>query len=375
MHQGGTWVISRGARGLSSASFDRHAWKMTSVAVLDVVTPEPPVSRASDFAALCERITAAGLMKRRHGYYIAKVSLTVGFYIACWVAFAFVGASWWQLAVGVALAFGTTQVAFLGHDFGHRQIFRTRRPSEVAGLVLGNLGVGMSYGWWMSKHTRHHANPNHEDEDPDVAIGALAWTPEQAQSRTGFMKFMARWQAYIFFPLLFLEGLNLHVAGIKEVMTVPLRHRKWEATLLVAHLIIYLTAVFLVLPVGMGFAFIAVHQALFGFYMGCSFAPNHKGMPILTADDNLDYLRKQVLTSRNVAGGPVTDFMLGGLNYQIEHHVFPSMPRSNLHKAQPIVREFCRERDVSYMESSVYDSYAMGLAYLNEVGKSVQDSK
>ena len=61
--------------------------------------------------------------------------------------------------------------------------------------------------------------------------------------------------------------------------------------------------------------------------MGCSFAPNHKGMPVLSAGHTLDFLRKQVLTSRNIRGGWFVDILLGGLNYQIEHHLFPSMPR------------------------------------------------
>ncbi|HEY2791711.1 MAG TPA: acyl-CoA desaturase, partial [Micromonosporaceae bacterium] len=220
------------------------------------------------------------------------------------------------------------------------------------------------------KHTRHHANPNHEDQDPDVAAGALVWTQSQAQSTSGAMRWLARNQAYLFFPLLFLEGLNLHVVSVKEVLTTSMRHRRTEAILLVIGFAAYLTAIFTVLPIGMAFAFIAVHQALFGLYMGVSFAPNHKGMPILTADDELDFLRKQVLTSRNVNGGPIVDFMLGGLNYQIEHHLFPSMARSNLHKAQPIVEEFCREIGVSYLSADAVDSYKQALSYLNEVGHS-----
>ena len=63
--------------------------------------------------------------------------------------------------------------------------------------------------------------------------------------------------------------------------------------------------------------------------MGCSFAPNHKGMPTIAPEEELDFLRRQVLTSRNVRGGLLTDFALGGLNYQIEHHLFPSMPRGS----------------------------------------------
>ncbi len=340
----------------------------TGVEIVDSTTPAP---RGSDFAQLSQRIAAAGLMKRRPGYYTAKVIATVGMYAAGWVAFAFVGASWWQLGIAAFLAFAYTQVAFMGHDTAHRQMFRTRTPSEVTGLLLGGLGVGMSFSWWSSKHTRHHANPNHEDHDPDVEGGPLVWTRGQAGARRNWLsRFLTRRQGTLFFPLLLLEGLNLHVAGIKEIVSTPdMRHRRWEAVLMTAHIAIYLTAVFWVLPVGMGFAFIAVHQALFGLYMGSCFAPNHKGMPVLTAADDLDFLRRQVLTSRNIKGGVLVDFMVGGLNYQIEHHLFPSMPRANLRKAQPIVSAYCAEIGVSYLQSGLISSYQQALSYLNDVGQ------
>ena len=107
------------------------------------------------------------------------------------------------------------------------------------------------------------------------------------------------------------------------------RNRAWEATLLGVHAAAYLTAVFLILPPVKAVAFIAVQQGLFGLYLGCSFAPNHRGMPILAASDKTSFLRRQVITSRDVRGGWLTDFALGGLNYQIEHHLFPSMPRAS----------------------------------------------
>ena len=112
-------------------------------------------------------------------------------------------------------------------------------------------------------------------------------------------------------------------------------------SLLAAHILGYLTAVFLVLTPLQGLVFIAVHQGMWGLYMGLAFAPNHKGMPIIPAGQKLDHLHKQVLTSRNVRGGRIVDYALGGLNYQIEHHLFPKMPRPNLRRAQPLVRAYC----------------------------------
>jgi fatty acid desaturase len=91
-------------------------------------------------------------------------------------------------------------------------------------------------------------------------------------------------------------------------------------------------------------------------------------MPLLTASDQTDFLRRQVLTARNVRGGWLTDFALGGLNYQIEHHLFPSMPRPSLRRAQPLVAAFCAERDVPYLETSLLASYAQALGHLAAVG-------
>jgi fatty acid desaturase len=331
--------------------------------------PAPGRSRGSDYADLLRQVQRAGLLGRRPGYYLAKIAVTAGLLVAGWVAFVAVGDSWWQLAVAVFLAFVFTQVGFIGHDAGHGQIFRSRRANYLLGLAHGNLAIGLSYGWWVDKHIRHHAHPNQEGKDPDIGDGVLAFTDRQAHASHGPIRFIARHQRYLFFPLLMLEGMQLHVASVRALTGRRLRHRAWETLLLAIHAGGYLAAVLLVLPPVKAAVFVAVQQALFGLYLGCSFAPNHKGMPILTGDDQTDFFRRQVLTSRNVRGGPLTDFVLGGLNYQIEHHLFPSMPRPNLRRSQALVRDFCRQRGVAYHQTTLLRSYAQALDHLHEVGR------
>jgi fatty acid desaturase len=335
---------------------------------------QPPPSEGSGpggslFGLLLKQVREAGLLERRPGHYARRIAATAVLLAAGWTAFFLVGDSWWQIGVAVFLAFVFTQLAFIGHEAGHQQITAGRRSNEVFGLLHADLAVGLSYGWWVDKHNRHHAHPNQEGKDPDIENGALAFTAGDAGRWGPVARTVYRYQAYFFFPLLLLEAMNLHVASVRAVATGRLaRHRRWEVTLLAAHVAGYLAAVFLVLSPLKALAFIAVHQGLFGLYLGCSFAPNHKGMAILSADDRTDFLRRQVLTSRNVRGGRLIDYLLGGLNYQIEHHLFPSMPRPNLRRAQPIVRAFCEQHDLAYCETGLFRSYAQALRHLDTVG-------
>jgi fatty acid desaturase len=204
------------------------------------------VIRGSDYAELSRRIRQAGLLERRPRYYAVKMGVITAALAAGWTAFFVLGDSWYQLAVAAYLAVIFGQIGFLGHEAGHRQIFRSRRANDAAGLAAGDL--------------------------------------------------------------------------------------------------------------------------LIGLYLGGAFAPNHKGMPVIGEQDRLDFLRRQVLTSRNVSGGRVVESVLGGLNYQIEHHLFPSMPRPCLRSCRAVVRAFCTQIGLRYCEKGIVSSYGDVLRYLHAVG-------
>jgi fatty acid desaturase len=334
------------------------------------VTSAPAVERGSEYAGLSRQIRAARLLDRAPRHYAIRIAVTFAGFAACWVALLFTGDSWTALVPAAALGLLSTQVAFLGHDGGHQQITASRAGNTVVGLIAGNLLTGLSVGWWADKHNRHHANPNKEDCDPDIGEGVLAFTTTHAAQRSGRL---ARWvtanQAVLFFPLLTLEGLNLHVAGARWLARSPAaKLRRTEVLLLAVHLVAYFGAVLTLLSPGIALVFVVVHQAVFGLYMGASFAPNHKGMPIVGAQERLDYLRRQVITSRNIRAGWFVDQLLGGLNYQIEHHLFPSMPRPHLRRAQRLVRDYCAQQRIAYTETGLFSSYAIALRYLHSLG-------
>jgi fatty acid desaturase len=332
--------------------------------------------RGSDYAELSRQIRRDGLLNRRPRYYAMRITILALLYAAGWAAVVVLGDSWYQLLAAVYLAAIFGQLGFLGHEAGHRQIFRSRRANDAAGLVAGDLLIGLSYVWWTGKHNRHHAHPNQEGKDPDIGIPVIAFTPAQAAGRRGLRRALARQQAYLFFPMLLLEAVSMHVISVWAVLhgTVPYGsgrpgRRGLEGALLLVHFAGYLTVVALVMSPAQAIAFIVVQQGLLGVYLGCAFAPNHKGMPVLGEQDNLDYLRRQVLTSRNVSGGPLVETLLGGLNYQIEHHLFPSMPRPSLRRCRSLVRAFCAQHELPYCELNLVASYAQVLRALHTAGR------
>ncbi len=288
--------------------------------------------------------------------------------------FVLLGNSWFQLLIAAALGILFTQVAFLSHEAAHRQILSSGPANDRLARLLGNGVVGMSYSWWTTKHTRHHANPNRVGKDPDIDVDTISFLEEDAATSRGIRQWITRRQGWLFFPLLTLEGLNLHYLAVRHVTGRGAVKGRWtEIGLLVLRFAVVWTPVFVFLPLGMAFAFLGVQLAVFGIYMGASFAPNHKGMPVVAPGARLDFFSKQVRTSRNIRGGWWATSLMGGLNYQIEHHLFPNMARPHLARAREFVQAHCTALGIPYTETSLGRSYGIVIAYLNRVGLAARD--
>ena len=344
----------------------------TSTPVFTVTKTKPRgdrVNPTTEYSALLRTVRDAGLLRRSLGFYYGMFAVLVGVLAATVAGMVLLGHSWFQLLLAAALGLILTQFAFLAHEASHRQVFQSGKANDIAGRLIANLFVGISYAWWMTKHSRHHSNPNVMGKDPDIERDFVSFVPEDAAKAGGLYAWFTKRQGYLFFPILVFEGINLHIAGFRTVFgRAKVDRRGLEIAMLVPRIALYLVAIFLLLPPGMAFAFIGVQLAVFGVYMGASFAPNHKGMPVLPHDSQVDFLRRQVLTSRNIRGNWVMDTFMGGLNHQVEHHLFPNMPRPHLKKARAIAREYCDAHDITFTETSLLESYAIVVRYLNRVG-------
>lgn len=321
----------------------------------------------SDYADLKRIIRDAGLLRPQTSYYMLKTLVTAALLIAGVGAALLLSNPVLLLLDAAYLGFAATQIGLLSHDVGHRQAYRGTRTNAITRHLLGNVFLGISPSWWNDKHNQHHASPNHMDDDPDIQMPMLVFSEEQIARRPSWLRPVIAVQAFLFPVLLPFQAVNMRVQSLLFLRSGAARRPMLELALIALHFALYIALLVSLgsWPLALGFAL--VQQGVFGFYNSSVFASNHKGMAMVPPGEHWGFLREQVLTSRNVRAHPVIDFWYGGLNYQIEHHLFPTMPRNNLRRAQRIVVEFCAQRGIPYYQTGLLQSYREILAHLHAV--------
>jgi fatty acid desaturase len=330
-----------------------------------------PSVGAREYLELRRRVHAAGLFDRSYGYYLALVAaLAAGLGLIGGLLALLPGPG--DLLAAPLLALLLVQLGFLVHDAGHNQIFRSTRNNRRVGLLCAAGLLGVSFRNWVDKHNAHHGHCNEIDNDPDINHPLLAFTPEQAAQRRGWVRWVVRHQARLYFLLAMFATLSFRLDAWRHVLGEWRERRaRWELAMIALNYVAWLLLPSLLLGVGRWLPLFVASQLLTGMYMASVFAPNHKGMPLIRGR-RLSFMEQQVLTSRNVRGGTVTDALFGGLNYQIEHHLFPTVARNRLPALRAIVRPYCREVGLRYEELGVLPSYRLLLRQLEAVGRGIE---
>jgi fatty acid desaturase len=267
-----------------------------------------------------------------------------------------VGLAWVILAPLCAVAMLT--MGFLGHDAGHSALSRKRWVNDAWGQFGMTFLCGMSFGYWRARHNQHHAQCQKVGSDPDMHFGVLfSVYPNSDSWRSPLGRFFLRIQKWAFWPLASFYWVSLRRDAIRDLFQQPDKTRV-DRFLLPLHFL-----VLLVLPgllIGWPAAILAylTMSCLSSLMTASVFIPNHIGMRRLGPDDELSYLEQQVTTSRNILNPPFLDFYYGGLNSQIEHHLFPRVSHDRYRAMRPIVRAFCQKRGIPYSEAGFYRALA-----------------
>jgi len=331
----------------------------------------PRASEAA-YAELRRQVAAAGLLERAHGYYLLRAFVSYApLGVAVLLGFTLPQSLAATAVIALLVGFGLVQVAFVGHDAGHLAVFTGVRANHLLGLACWSLTTGVGFRYWCDRHTRHHAQTNDLEDDPDIAWTVLiAMDEEQAAARRGWLRRITPYQALLGLAIIPVLAFWMRLDGWAFALRrLSGGRRAAEVALLAANCLVWILAS---AADGRWAAVFLGSQVVAGVYLFCAIAPNHKGMPFWSKGAPLSFVERQVLSSRNVTPHPAWDFLFGGLNYQIEHHLFPTMPRVNFRRARALVEPFCRAQGLPYQVEDPLAMYAGLLARTHRVGQAAR---
>jgi fatty acid desaturase len=266
------------------------------------------------------------------------------------------GWKWLLLAPVSAVAMLT--MGFLGHDAGHYALSKKAWVNDLWGQIGMTFLCGMSFGFWRSRHNQHHVRCQEIEGDPDMRFGVLfSVYPDSDNWKTPVGRMFLRVQKWAFWPLASFYWVSLRFDGIRDLFQQP-KETKIDRFLIPLHWIVLLIIPGLVFGWPAAIAAYLAMSCISSWMTASVFIPNHIGMRRLGSEDKLSYLEQQVTTSRNILNPPLLDFYYGGLNSQIEHHLFPRVPHNRYRAMRPVVRAFCAKHGLPYKEVGLYRALA-----------------
>jgi fatty acid desaturase len=256
-----------------------------------------------------------------------------------------------RLAAIALLAFFSVQAGFVAHEAGHGALTRNRRLATFLGHVFHTFVTGLSSSYFRYIHGLHHPHCNDRGRDPDMQSEFVSMHRQSARSKTGLGRLISRHQAALLWILIGLQGFTLKLDGLAFVRRNPARTSA-DQLCLALHFGLWLVPPSLVLGIGDAALNYALMTMLVGFYVGSIFVVNHVGTRVVEPDERLSMFERELSVTRNLGASRLDDFVFGGVNNHIEHHLFPSMPTARLRRARRITREFCRRHGIAYREMS-----------------------
>jgi fatty acid desaturase len=266
-------------------------------------------------------------------------------------------------------------MGYLGHDAGHYALSKRRWVNDFWGHFGMTFLCGFSFGFWRARHNRHHAHCQEIDGDPDMQFGVVfSVYPDSSSWKTALGRFFLAIQRWAFWPLSCFYWAALRYDGIRDLFQQP-KLTRIDRFVLPLHWLVLLVIPGLVFGWGAAVAAYLAISCVSSLMTASVFVPNHIGLRRLTQAEKPSYLEQQVTTSRNITNPRALDFYYGGLNSQIEHHLFPRVAHDRYRAMRPVVRAFCEARGLAYHEASLTGALAAVGRHLGAMTAAYREAK
>lgn len=308
-----------------------------------------------ELGGLRAELRAAGTFEHHELRSWMKMAVLGGGLAAILIAMAHVPLWTTILLVPIAGVFATS-IAMMGHEGSHKSFSKSPWRNQLMTYLAFPLFSGLATLYWRDKHDRlHHGHPNVEGVDPDIKpFPFVSSKGDHDRSPPGLRWFQRHLQKTAFWPMSTLMALGMRRSSILYVMRYPKQHgytKAWfaEVGCLLVHYTCWLVLPIVVFGPLVGLAVYSSIWAVVGVCLALVFAPAHMSLPI-TDGQNHDWVH-QLETTRNLGLPKVVSFFFIGLDYQVEHHLFPKIPHQNLPRAAEITRAWCEKHGIKHLTS------------------------
>jgi len=256
------------------------------------------------------------------------------------------------IIIGLLLTIIFTRSVFVSHDILHRQYFKDKSLSKKLSYPFSSIILSNSSSWWDYKHNvNHHTYCNIVEKDEDIRALDGAFTPQKGNN-----PFIKKYKYIIFWGAMFF----MFPAFIGQSYSFVVKRKLWgELLFMLSHWFVVWGV--LISQIGLTDTLIVAVTLNFILspWLAFGFITNHLGCETFTTEEAKDFswIELQMRGSRSLKGGFLVHWFYGGLNTQIEHHIFPKAPRFNLLKVQKITKDFAKKYNISYFETTPIEAY------------------
>lgn len=340
-------------------------------------TPKEP-KIVENWRKFRKEVEDLGMFDRQYGWYAYKIITTLLFWVAG-VALAFRG-NWILSALSLGIFY--QQSGWLGHDIAHHCAFGNRKLGNMMGYLISNVLQGFSANWWKDRHNIHHSITNVLETDPDIQnLPLFIWDVKDIKhiKDIGVERYLVPYQHLYFLP--FTPLLRI-IWMIQSYRFASVQHKHLNKSIqkthfiemgtLVLHYMINIVLMYLTMPsFSVAISWWLIANLIGGWGIAIVVFASHNACELFEPEERISrhFVDLQVLTTRNISKGVFMDWFCGGLNYQIEHHLFPNMPRCNLNRLSVMVEKFCKDNNLVYQSEPLHICIKYLLIRLEEVSR------
>ncbi|KAJ2744898.1 hypothetical protein GGI20_002590 [Coemansia sp. BCRC 34301] len=396
------WAVARFAAG------EKETWQASYVEDLDLPYSAPRSTLADgsghpqpfsstiadldyaaiqrDYRQLDQQLRSEGMYQCDYSDYVCEATRYVAlFALAVGLILLGPASAWTYLAAGISTALLWQQLAFFAHDLGHNELTGRRSFDMVLGICVADVLGGLSVGWWKKNHNTHHIVTNDVDNDPDIqhlpffSVSTRFFESRYSTYYRRVMEFDAAARMFValqdklYYLVMCFARYNLYVLSWHYLLKSDFAPYRLLEISCIGVFFVWFGWLVSHIPTWPYLALYLTVAHSISAVLHIQITLSHFAMSTESPDPVHEcFAARQVRTTMDVICPRWLDWFHGGLQFQIEHHLFPRLPRHKLRAAQPLVKGLCRKHGMEFKELSFIDGNVYTLRWLGEVASHVK---